>query len=79
MQKGFEIFNAINAEALQLTIEELDLFFESKKPDEWDIYAFDKDKFDSETPIILTGITWTSENARIQSETLILKIKGYFA
>jgi hypothetical protein len=31
IQKGFEIFNAINAEALQLTIEELDLFFESKK------------------------------------------------
>jgi len=79
MQKGFEIFNAINDEALQLTIEELDLFFESKKPDEWDIYAFDKDKFDIETPIILTGVTWTSENARIQSETLILKIKGYFA
>ena len=75
MQRAFETYNGLSDEALQASFNELDQFFEKNKPSDWDVIVFDKDKFDIETPKILTTVTWTSENAEIQSETLILKIK----
>lgn len=79
MRRAFEIFNTLNDDAVNLSFKEIDQFFESNNPSEWDVISFDKDKFEIETPKILTNLTWTSETARIRSESLILKMKNYFA